>query len=52
MKHFELAFKMFDLNGDGEVEFDEFETVQSVLLSSTAMGVRHRDHVINGIVFM
>ena len=48
MKHFELAFKMFDLNGDGEVEFDEFETVQSVLLSSTAMGVRHRDHVING----
>ncbi|XP_019851682.1 PREDICTED: calcium uptake protein 1, mitochondrial-like [Amphimedon queenslandica] len=50
MKHFELAFKMFDLNGDGEVEFDEFETVQSVLLSSTAMGVRHRDHVINGNV--
>ena len=48
MKHFELAFKMFDLNGDGEVEFDEFEMVQSVLLSSTAMGVRHRDHVING----
>lgn len=48
MKNFELAFKMFDLNGDGEVEFDEFETVQSVLLSSTAMGVRHRDHVING----
>uniref|UniRef100_A0A1X7UX95 EF-hand domain-containing protein n=1 Tax=Amphimedon queenslandica TaxID=400682 RepID=A0A1X7UX95_AMPQE len=47
MKHFELAFKMFDFNGDGEVEFDEFETVQSVLLSSTAMGVRHRDHVIN-----
>ena len=41
---------MFDLNGDGEVEFDEFQTVQTVLLNSTAMGVRHRDHVINGKV--
>ena len=48
MKHFELAFKMFDINGDGEVEFQEFDTVQSVLLNATAMGSRHRDHVING----
>jgi Ca2+-binding EF-hand superfamily protein len=50
MKHFEMAFKMFDLNGDGEVEYDEFETVQAVLLNATAVGTRHRDHVINGNV--
>ena len=31
MKHFEIAFKMFDLNGDGEVEFGEFEKVHSLL---------------------
>ena len=27
MRHFELAFKMFDLNGDGDVELKEFEKV-------------------------
>lgn len=50
MKNFELAFKMFDLNGDGEVEFEEFETVRAVLRNATAMGSRHRDHVINGMM--
>ena len=25
---FEIAFKMFDLNGDGDVEYDEFEKVR------------------------
>jgi len=24
---FEIAFKMFDLNGDGDVEYEEFEKV-------------------------
>ena len=24
---FEIAFKMFDLNGDGDVEFEEFAKV-------------------------
>ena len=50
MKNFELAFKMFDLNGDGEVEFEEFEMVRAVLRNTTAMGSRHCDHVINGMM--
>ena len=47
MKKFALAFKMFDLNGDGEVD-GEFETMRSVILSNTSMGARHWDHIING----
>ena len=27
---FEIAFKMFDLNGDGNVEYDEFEKVATL----------------------
>ena len=30
MRNFELAFKMFDLNGDGDVELKEFEKVRLV----------------------
>lgn len=26
-RNFEIAFKMFDLNGDGEVDLEEFEQV-------------------------
>ena len=49
-KHFEIAFKMFDLNGDGEVDCGEFQTVQAVILNSTAVGARHRDHSTTGSV--
>lgn len=49
-RHFEIAFKMFDLNGDGEVDCEEFQTVQSVILNSTAVGARHRDHGTTGSV--
>ena len=27
---FEIAFKVFDLNGDGDVEYEEFEKVGQV----------------------
>ena len=49
-RHFEIAFKMFDLNGDGEVDCEEFQTVQGVILNSTAVGARHRDHSTTGSV--
>jgi Ca2+-binding EF-hand superfamily protein len=50
MKHFEIAFKMFDLNGDGEVDYNEFDKVRDVILSSTSVGARHRDHLVTGNV--
>ena len=37
-RHFEIAFRMFDLNGDGDVEYDEFEKVQNAILSQTSIG--------------
>nr|BAE88006.1 unnamed protein product [Macaca fascicularis] len=38
-RNFEIAFKMFDLNGDGEVDMEEFEQVQSIIRSQTSMGM-------------
>ncbi|PNI75453.1 MICU1 isoform 4, partial [Pan troglodytes] len=35
-RNFEIAFKMFDLNGDGEVDMEEFEQVQSIIRSQTS----------------
>lgn len=47
---FEIAFQMFDLNGDGEVSPEEFEKVQNILFSMTPTGLRHRDHAVTGSV--
>lgn len=49
-KHFEIAFRMFDLNGDGELQLSEFDTVRTVIASGSPMGMRHRDHFVTGNV--
>jgi len=49
-RHIGIAFRMFDLNGDGEVTADEFKMVQSLFLSMTTTGSRHRDRKTTGNV--
>ena len=39
---------MFDLNGDGEVDMDEFQQVNNAARSQTSIGMRHRDHKTTG----
>lgn len=33
-RQFEIAFRMFDLNGDGDVDAEEFEQVQVLKLNN------------------
>ncbi|XP_067928469.1 calcium uptake protein 1, mitochondrial-like isoform X2 [Watersipora subatra] len=49
-KQFELAFKMFDHNGDGNLDRAEYEKVQAIIRSRTTVGQRHRDHANTGNV--
>ncbi|CAI5447112.1 unnamed protein product [Caenorhabditis angaria] len=41
---FALAFKIFDVNGDGALDKEEFTKVQQLIMSQTTVGQRHRDH--------
>lgn len=43
-RQFEIAFRMFDLNGDGDVDVEEFEKVQEIIRQTTSSGKKHRDH--------
>ncbi|XP_046643012.1 calcium uptake protein 1 homolog, mitochondrial-like isoform X1 [Daphnia pulicaria] len=42
-RHFEVAFRMFDFNGDGDVDAEEFDQVATLLRQNTTHGSRHRD---------
>ncbi len=42
---------MFDWNGDGNVDVDEFETVATLIRQQTSIGSRHRDHANTGNTF-
>lgn len=39
---------MFDLNGDGDVDAEEFAQVQNIIRQTTSVGSRHRDHSTTG----
>ena len=39
---------MFDLNGDGDVDAEEFAQVQTIIKQTTEVGKRHRDHSTTG----
>jgi len=43
-RNFEIGFRMFDFNGDGDVDFDEFSKVQAILRNQTSIGSKHRNH--------
>ncbi|XP_012273245.1 calcium uptake protein 1 homolog, mitochondrial isoform X1 [Orussus abietinus] len=50
-RHFEIAFRMFDLNGDGDVDSEEFGKVATLIRQQTSIGNRHRDHANTGNTF-
>ncbi|XP_055639199.1 calcium uptake protein 1 homolog, mitochondrial-like isoform X2 [Toxorhynchites rutilus septentrionalis] len=50
-RHFEIAFRMFDLNGDGDVDSEEFEKVANLIRQQSSIGNRHRDHANTGNTF-
>ncbi|XP_052752465.1 calcium uptake protein 1 homolog, mitochondrial-like isoform X1 [Galleria mellonella] len=50
-RHFEIAFRMFDLNGDGDVDCEEFEKVAALIRQQSSIGSRHRDHANTGNTF-
>lgn len=42
---------MFDLNGDGDVDSEEFQKVADLIRQQTSIGSRHRDHANTGNTF-
>lgn len=49
-RHFEIAFHMFDIDGNGNIDIGEFEQLQSIIRNQTSFGQRHRDTRMTGSV--
>jgi Ca2+-binding EF-hand superfamily protein len=49
-RHFEIAFHMFDLDGNGNIDIDEFDQLQQIIRNQTSTGQRHRDTHMTGSV--
>ncbi|XP_059156509.1 calcium uptake protein 1, mitochondrial-like isoform X2 [Physella acuta] len=49
-RNFEIGFRMFDFNGDGEVDREEFSKVQEIIRNQTSIGMRHRNNANSGSV--
>lgn len=47
-RHIEISFRIFDANGDGDVDAEEFEEILNVLRSQTSVGIRHREAKLTG----
>ncbi|RNA24969.1 calcium uptake 1 mitochondrial isoform X2 [Brachionus plicatilis] len=48
VRHFVIAFHMFDSDGNGNLDIQEFEQLQMIIRSQTSLGQRHRDTRMTG----
>ncbi|CAF1449602.1 unnamed protein product [Adineta ricciae] len=47
-RYFQIAFQMFDFDGNGTFDFDEFTKLKGLIREQTSIGQRHRDHSTTG----
>lgn len=47
-RYFRIAFQMFDFDGSGNFDFDEFTKLKGLIRAQTSIGQRHRDHSTTG----
>ena len=47
-RYFQIAFQMFDFDGNGTFDFDEFTKLKTLIRTQTSIGQRHRDHTTTG----
>jgi Ca2+-binding EF-hand superfamily protein len=47
-RYFHIAFQMFDFDGNGNFDFDEFTKLKGLIRAQTSIGQRHRDHSTTG----